>query len=235
MKHHQVSALYLVLNLLTISFPLVRSFEPRVNYSSRWKALFPALFITATFFLVWDVIFTRNGVWGFNPDYLVGISLLSLPIEEWMFFFTVPFASVFIYDCIHVFFNKISTNNATRVATLILGLMLIVLALANQSKSYTFWNFSFAGIYLILIGVLNPVWLGKFWLAYIIHLIPFILVNGILTGSFLESPIVWYNNLQNLAIRIFSIPIEDTIYALLLLLMNVSIYEMLNKRFQLRT
>jgi ligand-binding SRPBCC domain-containing protein len=61
----------------------------------------------------------------------------------------------------------------------------------------------------------------------VIFLFPFLIVNGILTGSFLADPVVWYNNQENLALRIFTIPIEDFVYGLLLFLMNVTIYEKL--------
>ena len=58
-------------------------------------------------------------------------------------------------------------------------------------------------------------------------MIPFFLVNGILTGSFIQDEIVWYNNTANLGLRIGTIPIEDFFYAMLLLLSNISIFEWL--------
>ena len=58
-------------------------------------------------------------------------------------------------------------------------------------------------------------------------MIPFFLVNGVLTGSFIRDEIVWYNNAANLGFRIGTIPIEDFFYAMLLLLSNISIFEWL--------
>lgn len=217
--------IYLIINLLTISFPLVRSFEPKIAYAKKWHALFPAIIVTATFFIIWDVIFTRSQVWGFNELYLIGISLFHLPIEEWLFFFTVPFASVFIYECVKFFLPKIRSNKIIRFITSILSLVLFFIAIWNHDKSYTFWNFTFASVLLIIISIRDPKWLASFWVAYGVHLIPFLLVNGILTGSFLSEPIVWYNNTHNLDVRIFTIPIEDTVYALTLLLMNITLFE----------
>jgi lycopene cyclase domain-containing protein len=63
--------------------------------------------------------------------------------------------------------------------------------------------------------------MGWFYLAYFVSLVPFLIVNGILTSL----PVVWYNNAHNLGIRLYTIPIEDTMYSLLLLLMNVWLYE----------
>lgn len=222
--------IYLMLHALTVAFPLIRSFEPRVKYAKKWIALFPAIFITATAFIIWDVIFTRNEVWGFNDQYLIGYNILDLPLEEWLFFITVPFASVFIYECVFVF-TKIRSTPFIRTFSTVIGLSLVLLAVYNAERAYTFWAFCLTGVFLSIISSSNPRWLGKFWLAYGLHLIPFFLVNGILTGSFLEAPIVWYNDNQNLGIRLLTIPIEDSIYALLLLLMNVSFFQYFKKHF----
>jgi lycopene cyclase domain-containing protein len=221
--------IYLVLNLFTIAFPLIRSFEPKIQYAKKWRSLLPAIFIVATFFILWDIIFTQKGIWGFNHDYLVGLYFFSLPLEEWIFFFSVPFASVFIYECVKYFLPNIHTTRSIQSATAILSVFLLTIGLINHHKAYTFWTFTFSSITLALIAFKNPAWLGTFWVAYFIHLIPFILINGILTGSYLEAPIVWYNDTQNLTLRILTIPIEDTVYALLLLVMNVSLYEFLQQ------
>ena len=42
-------------------------------------------------FIPWDIIFTINEIWGFNPDYLKGAKILSLPYEEWLFFICIPY------------------------------------------------------------------------------------------------------------------------------------------------
>jgi len=69
--------------------------------------------------------------------------------------------------------------------------------------------------------------MGRFYFSFLITLIPFLIVNGILTGSFIEGEVVWYNNHENLDIRIGTIPLEDMFYGMLLILMNISIFEWL--------
>lgn len=221
---------YLYILAGSLAFPLLRSFEPRVHYIGGWKKLFIAFSLTAAFFIIWDVIFTRNGVWGFNPDYLIGINLINLPVEEWLFFFVIPYCSVFIYVCLNYFLKKDVFEPYGKNVALVLGVALLIIAFLNVSRAYTFWNFLFSGVFLLIHALVwKKKYLGRFFVAYLLHLIPFLIVNGILTGTLVDEPIVWYNNQENLAIRIGTIPIEDTIYALLLLLMNVTIYERLKE------
>jgi len=67
-------------------------------------------------------------------------------------------------------------------------------------------------------------------MAYIVSCVPFILVNGALTGGFTESPIVLYNNAENLGARLGSIPLDDFGYSFLLLLGTVTLYEWIKNR-----
>lgn len=223
--------LYLAVNLFTISFPIIRSFEPRIKYASKWYALFPALILTGAFFLIWDHWFTLSGVWEFNPRYLLGFYIFQLPIEEWLFFITVPFACIFIYEVLIYFFPKDIFKSAGKPFVFVMIPVLLLLALLNFDKMYTAVNFIVGAIALAIHWVIfKDKFLGRFLFAYLVHLIPFILCNGVLTGGITPEPVVIYNNAENLGIRIWTVPIEDTIYSMTLLLMNVSLYEYFKKR-----
>lgn len=223
--------LYLAVNIFTISFPLVRSFESRVKFASKWYALFPAIIITAIFFLIWDHWFTVIGVWEFNPRYILGIYFFQLPIEEWLFFITVPFACIFIYEVLIYFFPKDIFKPAGKYFTFIMIPTLLILAFLNFDKMYTAVNFIVGAIALsIHWAIFKDKHIGKFLFAYLVHLVPFILCNGVLTGGITPEPVVIYNNAENLGIRIWTVPIEDTIYSMTLLLMNVSFFEYFKKR-----
>ena len=57
-------------------------------------------------------------------------------------------------------------------------------------------------------------------------------MNGILTGTGINQEVVWYNNSENLGIRMGTIPVEDSLYSLSLMLMNITILEYLKVRFK---
>ena len=67
-----------------------------------------------------------------------------------------------------------------------------------------------------------------YYITFLLILIPFFIVNALLTGSFIESEVVWYNDNENLGIRVFTIPIEDFGYAFSLMLFNL----LLIRRFE---
>ena len=181
-------------------------------------------------FIPWDVIFTKYGIWGFNNAYFLDYKLLFLPIEEWLFFVCIPYACVFThYALIYYFPDKTLSIPFTRILSYIFIFFLGILAIINYDKWYTVINFSFAFILISIVLVSNIKILSKFYLTFLVMLIPFFLVNGILTGSIIENEVVWYNDNENLGIRLFTIPIEDTIYAFSLILMNLFLLEKFKK------
>lgn len=224
--------LYLLLNVFTISFPLVRSFEHRVAYAKKWHALFPGILAGMALFIPWDVLFTQAGFWGFNPRYLTGINLFGLPIEECLFFLTVPFSCVFIYECLVYFVKKDVLGNAKMVIGTVLLVLCAAMLVLFFDRWYTATTFGLLAFLLVLhLFVLRTVWLGRFFLAYAVILIPFMLVNGVLTGTGIEEEVVWYNPMQHWGMRIATVPFEDAFYGMALILLNVSVYEWILKRW----
>ncbi|MBL7872940.1 MAG: lycopene cyclase domain-containing protein [Cyclobacteriaceae bacterium] len=225
--------LYLFIDLGAISLPFLFSFHPKANFSKKWRYLFPAIFFPAILFLVWDVWFTRMGVWGFNSDYLLGIYFFDLPMEEILFFICIPYACVFTYEAVGFFSKRDYLQPFTNVITGLLIVILSVLAFSNLDRWYTSVTFLSCALFLIYLHfMVKPKYLGKFYLSFLFILIPFVLVNGILTGTGIESPVVWYNDAENLGIRLGTIPVEDTIYGMMLILMNVTIFEALQSKYQ---
>ncbi|CAN5119383.1 hypothetical protein BH09BAC1_BH09BAC1_24230 [soil metagenome] len=219
--------IYLYLILFTAFFPLALSFDKRVSFVSYWRYFFPAMGVVALVFLAWDYLFTSWGIWGFNEEYLLGIYIANLPLEEVLFFAVVPYACVFIYECLRHYLPKAYLQPAAPYISIFLLVALPIIALLHISAFYTSVTFLAAAFFVLLSQfILKVKWMGWFYLAYFVCLVPFLIVNGILTAM----PVVWYNDAHNLGIRLYSIPVEDTIYCLLLLLMNVLVYEALKGR-----
>lgn len=223
--------LYLLIDLAAISLPLAFSFYSKANFSKKWSSLWPAILLPATFFLIWDEWFTSMGVWGFNPKYTTGIYLFSLPMEEVLFFICIPYACVFSYEAVGYFSSRSYFQPFSDKITLVLITLLLAVGFMNTHKWYTFVTFLLLALFLLYLHFrLRPPFLGQFYLSYLFILIPFFIVNGILTGTGLETPIVWYNNTENLGIRIGTIPIEDAFYGMLLILINITLFETLQKK-----
>lgn len=213
---------YLGLLIFTISYPLYKSFEGKIQFYRKLKYILPAIVITAIPFLAWDVAFEKNHIWQFNPDYTLGFNILGLPVEEWLFFFIIPYACFFIYEVIKYFFPS-RTTRVIRAITYLLGIGLFVTAILTSHLNYTFVAFTLAAAILLLIAKwkIISVQLSNFFKGYLVSLIPFFVVNGILT----KMPVVLYNNSENLSFRIYTIPVEDMVYLLSLLFINFALYE----------
>jgi lycopene cyclase domain-containing protein len=218
--------LYLIVDFLSILFPLAFSFYAKANFSKKWKYLWPAIAITATLFIIWDILFTIMGVWGFNPKYLIGIYIYNLPLEEILFFICIPYSCVFLYEALMYFINKDWLNTKTPAISGLLVAILLTIGVTHLDRWYTSVTFIATAL---LLALLQWKWrarfLSHFYLSFLVVLIPFFIVNGILTGGVTEEPVVWYNQQENLGIRIWTIPVEDIFYGMLLLIINISLFE----------
>jgi lycopene cyclase domain-containing protein len=202
-----------------------------MKYIKRWKVVFSAILCTAIFFIIWDIIFTKMGVWSFNPRYHSGIEFFDLPIEEWLFFICIPYASIFIHFAFHYFYPKVSLSDKTvRIVYWILMAVLLPTIIFHYDKWYTVINYSVLVLVLTYTVFKVPDILNTFFITFLIVLIPFSVVNGILTGSFIDQPVVSYNNNENLGIRLGTIPIEDIGYAFSMLLMSLILINKFEKK-----
>jgi lycopene cyclase domain-containing protein len=218
--------LYISIDFIAFFFTVLFSLLPLNKFYKEWKFVFPAIVSIGIIFIAWDILFTSMGVWGFNPRYVTGTYFFNLPIEEVLFFVCIPYACVFTYHSINILIKKeMSTKLQERITTVLI-VMLFLIGIINYNKWYTLVTFISTALFLLLLrGFLKSSYLGKFYVAFIFILIPFFIVNGILTGTGIESPVVWYNNSENLSLRMGTIPVEDTFYGMLLILMNVVLYE----------
>jgi lycopene cyclase domain-containing protein len=220
--------LYLALNIFSFIVPFAFSFHPKANFSKKWKYAIPAILITALAFIVWDEIFTRMEIWGFNEKYLSGIFIFNLPIEEVLFFFCIPYACVFTYFALNALMVKDYLFRYQKQISIALVGITLILGICFIDKWYTATtSFALGGLLSLQILYLKPTYMGRFYFSFVVLMIPFFIVNGVLTGTALDAPVVWYNHAEIIGIRIGTVPVEDIFYALAMLGSCVTIFETL--------
>jgi lycopene cyclase domain-containing protein len=222
--------------ILIFSFlgPLCLSFDKKVAYYKSIPRLIAPLLIVSGLFLVWDQWFTVKGVWGFNPEYVAGIYLGKLPLEEALFFAVVPYNCIFIYEVVGAYFSPTNTPPFNRIFFLLFGLLGAILLIKTPMGWYPYTAVTLSLILAFSLVILSPNWLSQFVLTYLICLIPFLVVNGLLTGAATENPVVWYNEQEFSGWRIITIPVEDLFYNFDLLVGFVLLFEFQRERLALR-
>lgn len=226
-------SLYAWLMLASFAGPFFLSFDKKVAFFRLWPALFAGIGLNLILFVLWDSWFTRTGVWSFNPDYVWDYRILDLPLEEWSFFVVVPYASIFIYACLKAYTNDNWWQNKVRFFNYTFIIWSILVIVVFHDKTYTVVNFALALVILLVQQYwIKGKYMGYFWMAYFVHLIPFFIVNGVLTGAVTPEPVVLYNPEEIIGVRLITIPIEDSVYALTCLLLPITVLEAIQQKMQ---
>jgi lycopene cyclase domain-containing protein len=216
---------YLFVDFGAVLVPFLFSFHPKINFFENKAAILRSLIIPAGIFIVWDIIFTFLSVWKFNSDYITGIYIFNLPIEEILFFICIPFSCLFTYYCISKFRNRYPKMDISWITFLIVTFLLVT-GISYLKHIYTATTFIFLAMFLAFAAYAKKSkWLNDFYISYLLLLIPFLICNGILTGMGPDKPVVLYNEKGYIGILIGTIPIEDFFYGMLLILLNVYIFE----------
>jgi lycopene cyclase domain-containing protein len=214
---------YLFLDIATILGPLILSFDKKVAFYKYFKPLALATAITSAVYIIWDEWFTQIGIWEFNNTYLLGLNIGSLPLEEYGFFTVVPYACIFIYMCLKIYFPHLKIP--FRATWLLITLLSLSLSTIYIDNTYTFVTFFLLFTTLIATAWMIPTFLKRIWthlfLAWVIAILPMAYVNGVLTSK----PVLIYNNLENMSIRIGTIPFEDFFYNFLYMLWSILLFE----------
>ena len=219
---------YLIFNIIVFAGPLLFGAMRPFYFINRWKDTILPILIPAIFFLIWDSI-VADSHWHFNENYILGIKFFNLPVEEILFFISVPFACLFTWEMIirRTREKEIMWINKIRIYLYLLipiGIWIFI-----SGKHYTGLATSFLGLSILLDRLLNTnLMLQRRFYFYLLFVLMFTLIfNGYLTWR----PVVTYSVQYQLDFRIFTIPIEDFVYGTALIFMNTSIYEkIINKR-----
>lgn len=218
---------YFLILAISVAGPFLLSFDKKVRFYKKWKFAIPAMILPAILYIIWDSYFTKMGIWGFNEQRITGIHFFNLPIEEILFFFIVPYCCTFIYECVRTYFPDLKCTKSADIILGAIGFILFIIGIVFYNKIYTASTFIgtafFIGVILIFRRFFNDFHTTAFFISYGIILLPFLIVNGLLTAI----PVVVYNDAENLGIRMYTIPLEDIFYGMLLVMMNIAVYEKL--------
>ena len=217
---------YILINFFTVIICFLASFDGRIQFNKLFGKFLLSSTIVAIPFIAWDIWFTAKGVWWFDLNYTLGFKIAGLPLEEWLFFYCIPFACVFTYYCLEKYFTLRWTEGVNNLIVFTSFIILGVVGLLYYERIYTLLTVI---VTIVTLGYLHFIaqkeWIGKASFVYLVLMPGFFAVNGILTGSLIPSPVVNYNPDEFLGIRMGTIPLEDAVYGYSQFLLNIYFFK----------
>lgn len=212
---------YLLINIAIIAIPLILTFEKKLKYYRNLTAVIISIIIVGIVFVIWDVYATSRGDWAFNPEHILGVYIFNLPLEELMFFITVPYAIIFLYETALYYLKNKEIVYYCTLYTYASGFFILA-SLLYTSQYYTMTVLLFVGIFFLTARFFSPSLLKSklYWQFILFTYVPFALVNYLLTSI----PIVTYSEKAIWGIRILTIPAEDFFYSFALLSFYLLVY-----------
>lgn len=216
----------MIIVLLSLALPLALSFDRKVAFWRKWPQVFASIAVVLAIFGSWDVWMAAKDVWSFNPEHAGEWRFLHLPAGEWLFFVCVPYACLFILECVRAYFRDRAWETPRSIFFTAAALF-IILGIVFHDLGYTGKVFLSVGLVLVAMELTVPQTLRSrsFWIAIALTYIPFLVVNGFLTGI----PIVLYEDAENLAIRVGSIPLEDFFYSFSMLALATMTHDLVGR------
>jgi len=210
---------YLIFDLLILALSLTGASIYKKGVRPKFGASLVSLFLVAIPFLIWDQLVTGKW-WYFNHKYVIGLYFGKLPIEEVLFFLVVPYSCLIIWENIKL---KVKGNmdNKVGIILLISGVLFGIYGYYN----HIIYSLS-VGILLSVLTLLSMIknnWLRQkaAWMYLTLVVFLTVIFNGYLTAR----PIVAYNPDIKSNIYIYTVPVEDILYGLVLVGFVTFVYE----------
>lgn len=218
---------YLLINLALLVFSFVLALDKKSQAIRSWKLMLPAVVVSGLLFSIIAFILNQFKVSVFNDEYLFGIRILQLPIEEVLFHFLLAFAGLNVYVVLNEHFPK---NNLEKfslsTSNLLLG-VLIAMLFFTHTKVYSIVVFSVLFLTLFYIEYVNKRrFMYKFYRAYAVMLIPFCLLYMLIGGL----PILSYSVGETINLKLGAIPFEGFFYLMSILLLSVYLFELVKSK-----
>lgn len=189
------------------------------------------MFVIGTLFVIWDALATARGDWAFNEEYIGGFRIFNLPLEEILFFVTVPYSCIFLYETFRTYLKdkKVFYNQYLYA---ILAILCLCIAIIFINKPYTATVFIMTGTLFASAHFCFKTMFSSslYWLYVIMCTALFTIFNHVLTSL----PVVTYSSQAIVGWRVSTIPIEDFFYNYSLLSFYLIIYLFAEERWARR-
>ncbi len=212
---------YLLLDLLVLAGPLALSFDRKVHFYTRWPAVFAAIVIVGAVYVAWDTWFAARGHWTFNPAHVGRVRFLGLPLEEILFFVTVPYACLFVYEVVRAYAPEVVLSVSWPLLAAAAAAFVAAAAVWRR-QTYTAVAMLSCAAFVPIAALTDQALIGSghFWLAIAITYVPFMIANGVLTAL----PVVIYSPGAIWGVRVTTIPLEDFFYNFSMLAFEALVY-----------
>jgi lycopene cyclase domain-containing protein len=218
MKKH----LYSFIALAVFAGPFALSFDDKVHFFTHWPAAGLALVLTGVLYLFWDSLVVLRGDWSFNPKYTGTFRLFRLPAGEILFFVAVPYACLFLFEVVKVYFPGVDLWSVNRASLFAGALVFVVAAWVFRKHGYTVLALASVALFLSTLALTHPALVGRseFWIWFALCFVAFSVVNGVYTAL----PTIFYNPKAVWGLRVGTIPLEDFFYNLSYLGLTLCFY-----------
>lgn len=218
---------YLLIDLALLLLPVLLFSIRRLNFTDHSKFIVLAALISVFSFSIPTEFMTQLKVIVFNPPYLSGMTLWQLPVEELLLLFILPLSGLAVY----LFLNDRFPDNSHEkyslaFSNIMLGVCIAMLYFGHQ-KLYTLFTFSILFVFILYIEYVNNIrFMYRFYRAFLVTLLPFYMVYGVLANL----PVIQYNSAETLNFNQFNIPFETPFYFMGMLLLSVYLFEFFKLR-----
>jgi len=222
-----MKAEYLIFNVVVLIGPLALSFEPTIRFIKQWKAIVGAIVLSMIPYIIWDSA-VANRHWFWNVHYTLGPRFLRLPLEEWLFFVTVPYACLFSREVLRKYLPNSTKRELEWVRVGCFALLPLGLLIFRTGREYTGLMLMALGAVALLDRQLKTdlfLQTRSYWYFALVIVCTFIF-NMYLTAR----PVLIYDESYQLDFRVITIPIEDFGYGLGHLILSAICYDWLNLR-----
>jgi lycopene cyclase domain-containing protein len=89
---------YLILMAACVAITLPLEFLLRARVYRRLPLMLPSVGVVVVVFGLWDLLGIVRGHWTYNPEFITGIHLGPMPLEELVFFVVISLCALLSYE-----------------------------------------------------------------------------------------------------------------------------------------